>query len=283
MLHHVGMCNASGGLRRPTPPEFKVSLFGSRCHVFVVVATAGQERLSRLEPCQGSLTAQKSGPAAVGEGPFARVKVPDAVQLKSPHTASYSTVNGPLASTPATRTLATFPTQSTPAFPAIGGGSGSGSPSADDSGRFASFRNVAPPSPLANVSYPEEEEGVPDVNVDDDASMSAHVHFAASASASASASQSASVVAGLGDLDEEEEEDVFMLAKSLFDHQQWERCATMLEGHRVKGVKALFLGLYARYLALDKKMEEDRTPAAKRKGEGAKNGARDSRHSSATH
>lgn len=138
-----------------------------------------------------------------------------------------------------------FPTQSTPAFPSL---SGNGSPSANDSGRFANFRSMAPPSPLANVSFPEEQEDLASVNADEDESMSAHVHFAASASASASASRSASVVAGLAGQDEEEDEDIYMLAKSLFDHQQWERCASILEAHKIKSDKAVFLGLYARYL-----------------------------------
>ena len=47
---------------------------------------------------------------------------------------------------------------------------------------------------------------------------------------------------------DEEEEDAFLLAKSLFDHHQWERCAALLENRKIQGPKARFLQLYARYL-----------------------------------
>lgn len=64
---------------------------------------------------------------------------------------------------------------------------------------------------------------------------------------------------------EAEEEDIYLLAKSLFDHHQWERCAAILEKHRVRGAKALFLKLYARYLLLERRIEEDYFQIAKRR------------------
>ena len=84
-------------------------------------------------------------------------------------------------------------------------------------------------------------------------SASAHVHFAPSNDISLlSMDESVAFKHGGGyqyeESWDEEDEDSYLLAKSLFDHHQWERCAALLEKRKVQGFKALFLKLYAKYL-----------------------------------
>lgn len=83
-------------------------------------------------------------------------------------------------------------------------------------------------------------------------STSAHVRFAPSKDVSILSIGDSSFKHGGGVQYEEswieEDEDSYLLAKSLFDHHQWERCEALLEKRKVRGPKALFLKLYARYL-----------------------------------
>lgn len=168
------------------------------------------------------------------------VPKPDFDDVKSPRSAMG--FHFPTEDTPAhhhRQSVPSYPVQSTPAV----------GPS-DGSGRFSS--QPIPPSPLPGSSI------TPATPVGQDASSSsasAHVRFAAT-EASADRSHAEASTRDAWEV-EDEEEDVFMLAKSLFDHHQWERSAALLEQRNVRGPKALFLQLYARYLIIERNAEED--------------------------
>lgn len=90
---------------------------------------------------------------------------------------------------------------------------------------------------------------------------SAHVHFASSTQPSSSslpmaANGDASHFQGAGDADEDGN-DAFMLARSLFDHHQWERCISILDKARVRSSAASFLRTYARHLLIERRADEE--------------------------
>lgn len=134
--------------------------------------------------------------------------------------------------TPAQRSIS-YPIQSTPAL----------RPDASTS-RFETMQ--IPPSPLpASVQRPHDPST---------SSASAHVRFAApsdNSTASVHMDQSSSHQAPSTFDDsflEREDDDVYQLAKSLFDHHQWDRCVFILEKNRLRSPRCLFLKLYAQFL-----------------------------------
>ncbi|UZJ51924.1 hypothetical protein CBS101457_001244 [Exobasidium rhododendri] len=166
------------------------------------------------------------------------VQRPELDEIKSPKAVSLGLPGGKYSSTPSQKL---YPTQSTPAL------NWDKSQTPDLSGRFHSMR--VPASPYADPAKIDRA----DQNEASTSTTSAHVHFASSADVSILSSDESSRFKHGGGLNYEEnwgeeDEDAFLLAKNLFDHHQWERCASLLENRKVQGPKALFLKLYAQYL-----------------------------------
>lgn len=202
---------------------------------------------------------------------LAYVPKPEFDDVKSPRTTAADMADFRFATdTPAHRrekVSPVYPIQSTPAVGQAG----------DGSGRFDSIG--IPPSPLpgstgsgggmgsiSNIGSSSNIESnrvlqplTPLVPASSNSSASAHVRFAATETSGnrSQADTSMAAYTDTWDMMNEDEEDVYMLAKNLFDHHQWERSAALLERHKVRGAKALFLKLYARYLLVERQAEED--------------------------
>lgn len=137
-----------------------------------------------------------------------------------------------------------YPTQSTPAL------HWDHSRTSDISGRFQNVRSSPYAIPYSHTSRADRSEGNGAASI---SSASAHVHFAPTNDISILSLDDRGQFRHGGGLQyeeswDEEDEDSYLLAKSLFDHHQWDRCAALLENRKVQGAKALFLKLYSRYL-----------------------------------
>jgi anaphase-promoting complex subunit 8 len=144
-----------------------------------------------------------------------------------------------------------YPTQSTPAL------HWDQSHTSDLSGRFHDMGA----SPSARPYTDPTDGSISQEKRASTSSNSAHVRFAPSNDVSLLSIDDSGFKHGGGLQYQEswfeEDEDSYLLAKSLFDHHQWERCEALLEKRKVQGPKALFLKLYARYLILERRSEEE--------------------------
>lgn len=174
---------------------------------------------------------------------------PESVEIKSPKTAGLGFSERYSSSSTPSHQLSSqnnpvYPTQSTPAL------QWDQSRTSDISGRFQNTRSSPYAELYSHTSRADRSEGNGAAST---SSASAHVHFAPTNDISILSLDERGQFRHGGGLEyeeswDEEDEDSYLLAKSLFDHHQWDRCAALLENRKVQGAKALFLKLYARYL-----------------------------------
>ncbi|MCO5549505.1 hypothetical protein L7F22_002977 [Adiantum nelumboides] len=160
-----------------------------------------------------------------------------------------------------------YPIQSTPAVGQTGDGSGRfdsigipPSPLPGTSGHAGGAGNISQIGSSSNAeSHRILQPLTPLVPASSNSSASAHVRFATTeiSENQSQADTSMAAYTDTWDIMNEDEEDIYLLAKNLFDHHQWERSAALLERHKIRGPKALFLKLYARYLLVERQAEED--------------------------